>query len=394
LKEELKFLRLKFVNFERSIQKSTDLYRNHLSFLEFKTNNFRNYKNRHMKTNVLFLLTFVFIISFSSKAQRGVRIAYIDTEYILEKVPEYQEATTQLNEKILKWKNEIEEKLSQIEQKRKDLSNEKALLTKELIEEREEDIAFEEKEVLDYQQKRFGPNGDLMIQKQQLMQPIQDQIFSAVQDLAASKKYDFVFDKSSDATMLYSAKQFDLSEQILRSITRSSKREQAESKAEKKAAQNEELLPEINEELEAREKALEDKKTERESAIEKRRQEILAAREAKKLEAEARRQKILDEREQAKQAKIDARNGVTETVEQPSNSDTNVKETKAVKTKAVKTKVSEEKVAETKTREQLIEENRQKKLAEREARKKELEERKKKILEDRQKAKDSTNNNN
>ncbi|HEY5687419.1 MAG TPA: OmpH family outer membrane protein, partial [Yeosuana sp.] len=182
-----------------------------------------------MKTNVLFLLTFVFIISFSSTAQRGVRIAYIDTEYILEHVPEYQEATTQLNQKIVKWKNEIEEKLSQIEQKRKDLSNEKTLLTKELIEEREEDIAFEEKEILDYQQKRFGPNGDLMIQKQQLMQPIQDQIFSAVQDLAASKKYDFVFDKSSDATMLYSAKQFDLSEQILRSITRSSKREQAES---------------------------------------------------------------------------------------------------------------------------------------------------------------------
>ena len=108
MKEELKFLRLKFVNFERSIQKLTDLYSNHLLFLEFKTNICRNYKNRHMKTNVLFLLTFVFIISFSSKAQRGVRIAYIDTEYILEKVPEYQEATTQLNEKILKWKNEIE----------------------------------------------------------------------------------------------------------------------------------------------------------------------------------------------------------------------------------------------------------------------------------------------
>jgi Skp family chaperone for outer membrane proteins len=389
LKEELKFLRLKFVNFERSIQKLADLNRNHLSFLEFKTDNYRNYKNRHMKTNVLFLLTFVFIISFSSKAQRGVRIAYIDTEYILEKVPEYQDATIQLNQKILKWKSEIEEKLSQIEQKRKDLSNEKALLTKELIEEREEDIAFEEKEILDYQQKRFGPNGDLMIQKQQLMQPIQDQIFSAVQDLAASKKYDFVFDKSSDATMLYSAKQFDLSEQILRSITRSSKREQAESKAEKKAAQNEELLPEINEELDAREQALEDKKTARESAVEKRRQEILADREAKKLEAEARRQKILDEREQAKQAKIDARNGITETVEQPSNSDANIKETKAVETK-----VSEEKVTETKTKEQLIEENRQKKLAEREARKKELEARKKKILEDRQKAKDSTNNNN
>lgn len=338
-----------------------------------------------MKTNVLFLLTIVFIFSLSSHAQRGVRIAYIDTEYILEKVPEYQEATAQLNDKVLKWKNEIEEKLSVVEQKRKDLSNEKALLTKELIEEREEDIAFEEKEILDYQQKRFGPNGDLMIQKQQLMQPIQDQIFAAVQDLAGQKKYDFIFDKSSDATMLYSAKQFDLSEQILRSITRSSKREQAQTKAEKQAAQDEELIPEINEELEAREKALEEKKVERESAIEKRRQEILAAREAKKLEADAKRQKILDDREKAKQEKLEARNKTSET---------KASETEKDSTVTTSEKTIEVKASETKTREQLIEENRLKKLAEREARKKELEDRKKKILEDRQKTKDSINNNN
>ncbi|MFH4964585.1 OmpH family outer membrane protein [Gaetbulibacter sp. M235] len=337
-----------------------------------------------MKTNVLFLLTFVFIINFSTHAQRGVRIAYIDTEYILEKVPEYQEATAQLNDKVIKWKNEIDEKLAGIEQKRKDLSNEKALLTKELIEEREEDIAFEEKEILDYQQKRFGPNGDLMIQKQQLMQPIQDQIFAAVQDLAGQKKYDFVFDKSSDATMLYSAKQFDLSEQILRSITRSSKREQAQTKAEKQAAQDEELIPEINEELEEREKALQEKKIERESAVEKRRQEILAAREAKKLEAEARRQKILEDREKAKQEKLDARNKTSETLESETKKDSTTTSEKS----------TEAKVSETKTREQLIEENRLKKLAEREARIKELEDKKKKILEDRQKAKDSINNNN
>lgn len=377
MKQELKFLRLKFVNFEKSIQNMTNFKINSMLFLEFKDN---IYKNRYMKTNVLFLLTFVFIISYSSMAQRGVRIAYIDTEYILENVPEYQEASTQLEGKIQKWKAEIEERLATIEQKRKDLSNEKPLLTKELIEEREEDIAFEEKEILDYQQKRFGPNGDLMIQKKQLMQPIQDQIFAAVQDLAGTKKYDFVFDKSSDATMLYSAKQFDLSEQILRSITRSSKREQAQTKSERKAAQEEELLPEINEELEAREKALEDKKTERESAVEKRRQEILEAREAKKLEAEARRQKILDDREKARQAKLDERKPVKEN---------SVSETIKDSTETVE-KPSEA----TKTREQLIEENRLKKLAERDARKKELEDRKKRILEERQKAKDSINNNN
>lgn len=321
-----------------------------------------------MKNKVLFLLTLVLTASsLSIHAQRGVRIAYIDTEYILENVPEYQEATAQLNQKADKWKNEIGAKLGVIEQKRKDLSNEKALLTKELIDEREEDIAIEENEILDYQQKRFGPNGDLFIQKKQLMQPIQDQIFAAVQDMATGRKYDFIFDKSSDAVMLFSAKQFDLSDQILRSITRSSKRKQAQSKAERKAAKEEELVPEINYELEAREKALEEKKAERESAIEKRRQEILADREAKKKEAEARRQKILEDRQKAKQAKLDARNKTTETVAK--KDETSKDDTKTVE-------------GETKTKAQLIEENRQRKLKEREARRKQ-------ILEDRQKAKDS-----
>jgi Skp family chaperone for outer membrane proteins len=332
-----------------------------------------------MKNNVLFLLTLVFMLSLSIHAQRGVRIAYIDTEYILENVPEYQDATVQLDGKAQKWKIEIEEKLALIDQKRNDLSNEKALLTKELIDEREEDINFEEQEILDYQQKRFGPNGDLFIQKKQLMQPIQDQIFAAVQDMAEGRKYDFIFDKSSDAVMLFSAKQFDLSEQILRSITRASKRTQAQSKAERKAAEDEELIPEINYELEAREKALEEKKTERESAIEKARQKKLDARAAKVKASEERRQKILDDREKAKQAKLDGRSATTE------DASTN----EGVTSKSEEAKPE----GETKTKAQLIEENRQKKLAQREARKKALEDRKNKILEDRQKAKDSTNNN-
>jgi Skp family chaperone for outer membrane proteins len=327
-----------------------------------------NYKYKQMQNKVLFLLTLVLMLSISAYAQRGVRIAYIDTEYILENVPEYQEATAQLNQKADKWKNEIQEKLAVIEQKRKDLSNEKALLTKELIAEREEDINFEEQEILDYQQKRFGPNGDLFIQKKQLMQPIQDQIFAAVQDLAEGRKYDFIFDKSSDAVMLFSAKQFDVSEQILRSITRASKRTQADSKVERKAAEEEQLIPEINYELEAREKA-----------IEKARQEKLDARAAKVKAAEERRQKILEEREKAKQEKLDARI-------QPESTKT------ATDSTASKSTITKE-AGETKTQAQLIEENRQRKLAEREARKKAIEERKQKILEERQKAKDSTNNN-
>lgn len=328
-----------------------------------------------MQNKVLFLLTLV-LLSLSLQAQRGVRIGYIDTEYILENVPEYQEAVNQLNQKADKWKNEIQTKLTVIEQKRKDLSNEKALLTKELLEEREEDIYFEEKEILDYQQKRFGPNGDLFIQQKQLMQPVQDQIFSAVQDIVASRKYDFVFDKSSeDNAMLFSAKRFDLSDLVVRSITRTAKRTQAQSKAERKAAEDEELVPEINLEQEERAKALEEKKKQRESAIEKARQEKLAAREAKVKEAEAKRQKTIEERAKARQAKLDARNKATETTDKD------------------KTEVNKDESKTKKTRAQLIEENRQKKLAEREKRQKALEERKKKILEERQKERDSINKN-
>ena len=326
------------------------------------------------------------MLSITAQAQRGVRIGYIDTEYILEKIPEYQEATAQLESKVQKWKGEIETQLSVIEQKRKDLSNEKALLTNELIKEREEDISFEESEILDYQQKRFGHNGDLMIQKKQLIEPIQDQIFAAVQDIAATKKYDFVFDKSADVVMLYSANRFDMSELVIRTITRASKRKQAQSKSERKEAENEDVVPVINEEQEARQKALDDKKAEREAAAEIIKQEIIDAREAKKNEAAARRAKTLEDRENARQAKIDERNKTSEDAnKEEENEDGSADEEK---------KENANEGEEQKTSELTAEEKRQQKIEDRAARKKELEDRKKKILEDRKKAKEERENKN
>ncbi|MCL5129070.1 OmpH family outer membrane protein [Algibacter sp. L4_22] len=331
-----------------------------------------------MKNNVLFLLTLVFMLTLSVHAQRGVSLAYIDSEYILENVPEYQEATTQLNEKADKWKNEIQAQLATVEQKRKDLSNEKALLTAELIKEREEDISFEENEILDYQQKRFGPNGDLFIQKRQLMQPVQDQIFAAVQTIVAARKYQLVLDKANGG-MLYVANSLDISDQVLRSITRTSKRTQAQSKAERRAAEQEDTVPEVNLELEERQKILDEKKVERESALEAARKKKLDAREAKVKAAADRRQKILDDREKAKQA----RSGTEEETEATTESIQG--EAKSTATKVVE--------GETKTKAELLEENRLKKLKDREERKKALEAKRQKILEDRQKAKDSINKN-
>jgi Skp family chaperone for outer membrane proteins len=161
---------------------------------------------------------------------RGVKIGYIDMEYILQNVPDYMEAKSQLEAKAQKWKQEIEAKKNEISKLKESLKTEKVLLTKELIEEREEEITFQENELLDYQQKRFGPNGDLSIQKAVLAQPIQDQVFTAAQDIAEAKKYDFIFDKSSDLTMLFAAKRFDISDQVVRVITRANKEKPIEQK--------------------------------------------------------------------------------------------------------------------------------------------------------------------
>lgn len=348
-----------------------------------------------MKYKVLFLLAIISLMSFNANAQRGVRIGYIDTEYILQNVPEYQEASTQLDKKVLQWKTEIEKRLAEIEQKKKELDNESVLLTKELYEERFEDISFEEAEILDYQQKRFGPNGDLMIQKRQLIEPIQDQIFAAVQDIAETGKYDFVFDKSADVVMLFSAERYDLSERVLNTITRTSKRSQAKNKKERKALEEEAVVPVVNGEKDDRQKALDERKAtreaelaakraEREKAAEDRKKQQQELREAKKKEAEERRQKAIDARNN--------RNSKTSDSTKTTVIDTTVKAKTSVKVDSTKAKGAVKKdstsTKKPKTAAQILEEQRQQKVKDREARKKALEDRKKKILEQRKKARE------
>ncbi|MDA9057216.1 OmpH family outer membrane protein [Flavobacteriaceae bacterium] len=235
--------------------------------------------------------------------KRSVRIGYIDTEYILENVTEYANANAQLDSKIQQWKSEIEKRLTELEDQKKQLNNERILLTNELISEREEDLQIIENEIIDYQQKRFGPNGDLMIQKQQLIQPIQDQIFAAVQEIAASKKYDFIFDKSADVVMLYSADRYDISEQVLRTINRSSKRTQVDSRKERKEAEEEETIVEVDDTKDDRQRLLDERKAEREALLEEKRQKKLDAREARRKEVEAKKQKALEKRAKSRTGK-------------------------------------------------------------------------------------------
>jgi Skp family chaperone for outer membrane proteins len=342
-----------------------------------------------MTYKVLFLLAIIGPMSFSLNAQRGVRIGYIDTEYILQNVPEYQEASSQLDKKVLQWKTEIEKRLTAIEQKKKELDNESVLLTKELYDERFEDISFEEAEIVDYQQKRFGPSGDLIVQKRQLIEPIQDQIFAAVQEIATTKKYDFVLDKSADVVMLYSAERYDISEQVLRTITRTSKRTQAKTKQERKELEEEAVVPIVSDEKDARQQELDDRRATREAELEAKRMEREKAAEDRKNKQQEIREAKMREAEERRQNAIDARNKNTDTIVESIAQEATATEA-SLKTNNSKTerKEAQNNVKKDSTATEKPLTAAEIKARDREKRKQELEARKQKIIEQRQKARE------
>lgn len=267
------------------------------------------------KTKVLLLVSVIFM-TIGSFAQRGVRMAYVDMEYILENVEEYRDATEQLEAKVQRWKVEIEQKQSVVEQMKKDLMAEKVLLTPELIAEREEEIQILEKEMIEYQQDRFGPQGDLVLQKRRLIQPIQDQVFNEVQKIGVNKKYDFIFDKSADVVMLYSEKRHDISDLILRGIARTRKVSAPSKKADDRSRlddfEGEEESEEVSEALQERLDKANEAAEAREKSAADTRSEQLKLREERKKAYEERRKKLLEEREAKKQEKLKERNSDTE----------------------------------------------------------------------------------
>ncbi len=290
------------------IQKKVGVQGN--SFFDQKVNvALSSFKNSHMKIKVLLILIAVLFSSYGI-AQRGVRIGYVDMEYILENVEEYRDASAQLETKVQKWKVEIEQKQSVVEQMRKDLMAEKVLLTDELITEREEEIQILEKEMFEYQQDRFGPQGDLINQKRLLVQPIQDQVFNEVQKIGANKKYDFIFDKSADVVMLYSEKRHDISDLVLRGIARTrkiSKPKKKNTRSRLDDFEGEPVEKEVSEALKERQDRAKQAEEARTKTAEEKRAEQLKIREERKKAYEERRRKLLEEREAQRKAKQEAR---------------------------------------------------------------------------------------
>jgi Skp family chaperone for outer membrane proteins len=243
---------------------------------------------------------FLFVVLLFSatilSAQKNQRIAYIDMEYILENVPEYLEAQNTLDTKVQKWRKKLDTQARHIEVLKTDLANEKVILTKDLIEEKEEEISLKQEELRRLESLYFGPNGDLFLVRKQFVKPVQDQVYNAIQNIAARKKYDFVFDKSSDLVMLYSNKKYDISDLVLSTINRTRK---IDEKNAKKSAPQKELSEEQKAVLTKRKAANAKKLADREA----KRQALKAKKEAQLKLREEKRKKLEEKKEAIKKQK-------------------------------------------------------------------------------------------
>ena len=164
---------------------------------------------------VLFVLSAFLLIASVSVAQR---YAVIDSKYILDKIPDYKEAQTKLDQFSEMWQQEIDKKSAELNKMYKDFDAEQIMLSDELKKKREDELFNKEKEVRDLQRKRFGFEGDLFKKRQELIKPIQDKVYNAIQKLAVAKLYDFILDKSEGITVIFADPKLDKSDDVLKEL--------------------------------------------------------------------------------------------------------------------------------------------------------------------------------
>ena len=239
----------------------------------------------------LYLLISCFLTVNFSFSQKAERIGYINMEYILSQMEDYKTANAQLEEKIGKWKKEIEVVKGEIKVLKDSLEIERPLLTYDIIKDRESEIEFEEKQLNDYQIKRFGVNGDWVTQELLLIRPIQDQVLNVVEAISKQKKFDKIFDQSADAILFYSEKKYDISDLVLKSILRTEKLEKLNLEFDDEK---------VNPEYEAKKKLVEEKKAKKAEEVKAKRELLLKQRDEKRKAYQKRRDSLLELRKKKK----------------------------------------------------------------------------------------------
>jgi outer membrane protein len=167
-----------------------------------------------MKTRIaLTLLTLC--LSIAASAQKFV---YVNTELILESMPEYKEAQEQLDKQSKEWQESVELQYAEIEKLYKAYKAEQILLTEDLKTKREKEIYEKEEEVRKYQKDKFGVNGELFKMRKKLVKPLQDKIYEALEDLATRNNYAVIFDLASNSNVLYSNSRYDKTDAVIKKL--------------------------------------------------------------------------------------------------------------------------------------------------------------------------------
>ncbi|MEN9859328.1 MAG: hypothetical protein RIT50_1450 [Bacteroidota bacterium] len=162
------------------------------------------------------LLVFGFLITALFGAAQ--KYAVVDTRYILDKMPEYRNAQQQLDVMAATWQQQIDSMQTALDRLYREFDAEQVMLTAELKKRKEDQLFNREKELRDLQRKRFGFEGDLFRKRQELVKPVQDKVYNAIQKLAASRGYDFVLDKSEGITIIFADPKLDKSEEVLKEL--------------------------------------------------------------------------------------------------------------------------------------------------------------------------------
>lgn len=164
---------------------------------------------------IIFIAGLICMAAVGANAQR---YAVIDTKFILDRLPEYKDAQKQLDQLSEAWQKELDGIQAQLNKMYRDFDAEQIMLSDELKKKREDELFNKEKELRDLQRQRFGYEGDLFKKRQELVKPVQDKVYNAVEKLAVEKGYDFILDKSEGITVIFADPKLDRSEDILKSL--------------------------------------------------------------------------------------------------------------------------------------------------------------------------------
>ncbi len=180
-----------------------------------------------MKKWISFIVLFFGLASFSF----AQRFCYVDSQYILENLPEYTSSQSRLKSQTESWQKEIEQRKENLTKLQAEFEAEKILLTAEQVKEQEKKIADEVQALKLLQDRRYGPTGDLVNLRRLMVKPLQDQIYNATKEVADKRGYSFVFDKGSDLIMIYTDPKFDISREVLQTLRPELKEQKGNSKS-------------------------------------------------------------------------------------------------------------------------------------------------------------------